>query len=205
MGDTMSQRYVEISKSEMDAVFAASKKPWTETQCGREYAYECTMGCGVTIRVLSSIHVERDTGRGRGQDAIRVLAIKHKADGSTVGIRKSVRVYRTPGWQDRVMTKVRAMWLDILESNKQWRENNPGPAPHPDQTPADPIWGHPKMEQGMEVWSCEISCLSNDDFKLPRCAGFFETRNAIVEKDNEGDILTWTVVKGNKKYIVFND
>ena len=65
-------------------------------ETGNEYAfdYQVRSNPNITIRVWSSIKKTNDTGRGCGEDAIRVCAFTNNR-----GLVKTMRVNRTTNWR----------------------------------------------------------------------------------------------------------
>jgi hypothetical protein len=106
-------RFVQVTKAEMDSLL----HQWTPGVSGKELVYEWKIpGLNATMRVCSSVFTETKVGRGRGKDAIRIYAFDPVA---RRGVRRAVRVYRTPGWQDRVKSKATEMIRDIRKSNRR--------------------------------------------------------------------------------------
>lgn len=109
----MAARYVEIQESEFDAIFQ-SEKNWKKTFSGnaREIVYEKALLSKphILIKVYSSIHQSNGISRGCGQDAIRVCAINTNTGR---GVRKSNRINRVPGWQERLTKRVVDIWEEL--------------------------------------------------------------------------------------------
>ena len=71
----------------------------------REYVFEKQIdNKPITIRVFSSVHFDTEYARKVGQDSIRVCAFNHVKNR---GLVKSLRVYRTSGWEDRLHKKIK--------------------------------------------------------------------------------------------------
>lgn len=106
----MAKTYVIVTELEFDALFQSSKG-WRKEVKGMEYVYSYALKRqpDVSILVYSSVNT---TGLGRkcGGDAIRICSINTKTN---KGVRKSVRVYRTQGWEERTKEKVVVMIKDI--------------------------------------------------------------------------------------------
>ncbi len=100
------QEYEEISIEQMREFLSASKG-WVEATLpkSKEYTFQFATKKhpDIIIRVWTSIHVATGKTRKVGRDAIRVCAVNTVTD---VGYVKSTRVNRTPGWQDRVKSRV---------------------------------------------------------------------------------------------------
>lgn len=108
----MAKTYVEVTELEFDALLQ-SAKGWNKEVKGNEYVYSYALKKqpNVSILVYSTV---TPTGLGRkcGGDAIRICAINTKTN---KGVRKSVRVYRVAGWEQRTQDKIVAMIKDITE------------------------------------------------------------------------------------------
>lgn len=96
--------YVVVTELEFDNLFKP-EKGWRKVIKGNEYVYTYTSTKNPKIDVLvySSLSTDKGTGRKCGGDAIRVCAVNTV---SKKGIMKSKRVYRTPGWDERVKERV---------------------------------------------------------------------------------------------------
>jgi hypothetical protein len=107
----MSARYVVVTELEFDNV-CKPDKGWVKTYQGEELVYQYTTkkNPDVVVKVFSSI-TKSGLGRKCGGDAVRVCAVNTKTNR---GIIKSSRVYRVPGWEDRVKARV----LETIE--KVW-------------------------------------------------------------------------------------
>lgn len=103
--------YIDIDANEIHSLF--NKSCWERGVSGKEVVYDYTMSCGVVVRVCTSLREGDVTARSKGRDAIRVLAFNPN---TKKGVRKSVRVYRTPGWSGRVKKKVQDMMKSIKGS-----------------------------------------------------------------------------------------
>lgn len=105
----MSAKYVPVTELEFDSIFL--EKGWQKTvQPGsKEITYTKNLKTKphVCVKVYSSVKVESGLGRDCGKDAIRVVAVdmaKNK------GLVKVSRVYRVPGWQNRLKERVITVW-----------------------------------------------------------------------------------------------
>ena len=98
----MSATYVPITELEFDVVCKESKG-WVKVYQGVELVYQYTTkkNPDVGVKVYSSI--TKGVSRSVGKDAIRVCAVNTKTN---KGIIKSSRVYRVPGWEQRVQQRV---------------------------------------------------------------------------------------------------
>jgi hypothetical protein len=95
------KRYVAVTKAEFEGLLR-SDKGWFWSQSGSEIVRDKLLKNGVTIRVFTSVRHD-EVCRKRGDDAIRVCAFHPEQ--RRLG-RKSRRVNRVSGWQDRVTTRV---------------------------------------------------------------------------------------------------
>lgn len=100
--------YIEINANDIHDLF--NKSCWEKGVSGKEVVYDYSMKSGVVVRVCTSLREGDDLARSKGKDAIRILAFNPS---TKKGVRKSVRVYRTPGWSERVKAKVQDMIKDI--------------------------------------------------------------------------------------------
>lgn len=96
--------YVVVTELEFDNLLKPDKG-WKKEIKGNEYVYSVTSkrNPNVVVLVYSSLSTDKGTGRKCGADAIRVCAVNTL---SNKGIMKSKRVYRTPGWDERVKERV---------------------------------------------------------------------------------------------------
>lgn len=99
----MGATYVDVTELEFDTLLK-SEKGWKKEVQGLEYVYiyQSTKNPDVIIKVFSSV-TQNGIGRKCGGDAIRVCAVNTRTN---KGIMKSKRVYRVPGWEDRVKERV---------------------------------------------------------------------------------------------------
>lgn len=103
MSETKKGSYCVVTELEFDALLK-SDKGWAKTIIGKEYVYtyKTLKNPNISILVYSTI-TNDGLGRKCGGDAIRICAVNTVTQ---KGIIKSSRVYRTPGWDGRVKTKV---------------------------------------------------------------------------------------------------
>lgn len=94
--------YVEVKLEEFDELLKA-EKGWERNISGKEYVYDYAMKSfsGIIIKVLTSIKVDTNSGRKKGQDAIRVFVVR-KVGEEYKGYAKSIRVNRTKNWRVNV-------------------------------------------------------------------------------------------------------
>lgn len=107
----MSATYVPVTELEFDSV-CKPDKGWTKDYPnGTElvYSYQTQKNPDVVIKVYSSI-TKSGVSRKCGGDAIRVCAVNTKTN---KGILKGKRVYRVPGWEERVKERVVEMIKQI--------------------------------------------------------------------------------------------
>lgn len=96
-------KYVIITELEFDAVCKADKG-WTKTVKGNEYVYAWQVKKSPNISVLVYSSISPDgLSKKCGSDAIRVCAVNTVLNR---GVIKSNRINRTPGWDERLKTKV---------------------------------------------------------------------------------------------------
>jgi hypothetical protein len=88
---------------EMDTLLK-TEKGWLKCIEGGEYVYHYTTikNPDILIKVFSSVKVENGLGRKVGKDAIRICAINKLLN---KGYRKSIRINRTAGWNERIKSK----------------------------------------------------------------------------------------------------
>lgn len=96
--------YVVVTELEFDNLLKP-EKGWRKEIKGNEYVYSVTSkrNPNVVVLVYSSLSTDKGTGRKCGGDAIRICAVNTLYN---KGIMKSKRVYRTPGWDERVKERV---------------------------------------------------------------------------------------------------
>jgi hypothetical protein len=86
-------------------VFSDLPYYFSETTVGGERAFDTDMGNGYSLRILTSIPQGQDEVREEGEDAIRVQLVDE--NGSPV--KTASHTKRTPGYRDRVTTKVKEL------------------------------------------------------------------------------------------------
>lgn len=109
----MSKTFTPITESEFDALLKAEKGWNKEVQAGsneRVYTFNLPSNPDVQIKVYSSVTVNQAMSRACGQDAIRVCAINVR---TLRGIRKSTRINRVAGWEERTKNRIVEMIQDI--------------------------------------------------------------------------------------------
>lgn len=108
MSDTKKGKYCVVTELQFDELLQSSKG-WVKEVKGKEYVYgyRTTKNPDIVVYVYSTI-TNDGLGRKCGADAVRVCAVNTRTQR---GIIKSSRVYRTPGWDLRVKSKV----LDVIK------------------------------------------------------------------------------------------
>lgn len=111
----MGATYTDIDIEEMREIFDPVKG-WVEPDLEnvREFVFDWPVKCrgedtGCVVRVYTSISKYGEHSRGCGRDAIRVCGVNLRTD---KGVKRTPRVYRTAGWQDRVKSRV----IDVMEN-----------------------------------------------------------------------------------------
>ena len=97
--------YKEITLDEFKT-FLKEEKGWTVSipEGSKEYAFDWDVkNTPVFIRVWSSIHIDTDTARKKGGDAIRVTLCDSK---NQKGIKKFTRIHRMENYQDKLQTRI---------------------------------------------------------------------------------------------------
>ena len=108
--------YTVITKEDMDEKLKSSKG-WMITKSGNEYVYDFNLSKKpIVVKVASSIRLDTDRGRNKGDDAIRIFAIEKKSMNKKDyevkrGLIKSKRVYRTTNWRDNLEKAV----IDVIK------------------------------------------------------------------------------------------
>lgn len=99
----MAETYVVVTELEFDNLLKFDKG-WTKDYQGNElvYSYITTKNPDVVIKVYSSI-TNSGTGRKKGADAIRIVAVNTRTNR---GILKATRTYRIVGWEGKIREKV---------------------------------------------------------------------------------------------------
>lgn len=96
--------YITITELEMDSLLKADKG-WSKT-CQKNgelvYEYRSLKNPDIVVKVYSSIN-KSGLSRKCGSDAIRVCAVNTRTN---KGIIKNKRVYRVPGWDERIKQRV---------------------------------------------------------------------------------------------------
>lgn len=123
------EKFIIITKEEMDNFFFSTNKGWIRNISGNEYVYDFHMKYPypLVIKVMSSISVYTNKARNKGSDAIRVFVIKK--DGFDInskvkgGFLKSKRVYRTINWKDNLKSLVLEMFYESRKIYMERLEN----------------------------------------------------------------------------------
>jgi hypothetical protein len=110
--------YCQIQLPEVQTVLKADKGWKDVSGSAGEYIYQFEPPSfpGLAIKVYSSVRKRDGKGRGRGHDAIRVCAVYLPKNR---GVVKVSRVYREPGWQARLESRV----IDVIAkafSRREW-------------------------------------------------------------------------------------
>ena len=109
----MSKSFTLVHENEFDKLLK-EEKGWKKeaTPFTKELVYICHLPWNkdVVIKIYSSVKQNDSLGRGCGQDAIRVCAVNLRTE---KGLRKSKRVNRVPGWQERLKERVVEIWKDL--------------------------------------------------------------------------------------------
>lgn len=105
----MAAHYVDVTEMEFDNLLK-NDKGWTKEIYGSEYLYsfQTKKNPDILVKVYSSV-TKNGVGKKCGGDAIRICAVNTKTQR---GIMKAKRVYRTPGWEERVKERV----IEILNN-----------------------------------------------------------------------------------------
>ena len=102
------EKFVTITREEMDEFFFAPQKGWIRNISGYEYVYDYHLKSPypLLLKVMSSIQVDSNTSRNKGSDAIRVFVVlKENCDIDSKIVRgffKAKRIYRTQNWRDNL-------------------------------------------------------------------------------------------------------
>lgn len=137
----MAATYTEISLEDMDKFLKRAfraLRPKQGTQ-GSEIVYDLQVSPNVSIRVLTSIRRGSASGRGVGEDAIRVMLVSAKnADSLT---KHPPIVKRTQNWRDNLQDRIEGLfetyedkdeYYEGLASSKDAQPSRFRPAPPPD-------------------------------------------------------------------------
>jgi hypothetical protein len=123
----MAATYTEVS---LEAIHKLLKRAFrvvlspTQEIVRGEICFVLEIGTFVGIRVMTSVHRGRDTGAGRGQDAIRVGLISLKDRGPLEGGKMAI-VKRTQNWADSLKDRIEdciEKYEDKDEFWEQWAE-----------------------------------------------------------------------------------
>lgn len=110
--------YVTILESEFDNIFQSEKgwvKEVTPTQNEIVYVKSLKTKPHLQFKIYSSIHKGSSLSRPCGKDAIRVCVINTNTN---KGVRKSNRINRVPGWDERLKTRVQSIWEELVNEKR---------------------------------------------------------------------------------------
>lgn len=105
--------YQTILLADFDALLKSDKGWVKDVQAGSNefvFSYSLKNTPHIMIKVFSSINAKDCVSRVCGGDAIRVCAINTRTQR---GIRKSSRINRIPGWNDRLKARICDMIVDL--------------------------------------------------------------------------------------------
>jgi len=135
----MADRYVEISKDEMEKFVMNSYRPYRPKpgRIGNQLTYTLQVGPNVGVRIHTSLSIGREEVRGVGDDAIEVFLVSLKVKGKgeylmTKATQKKhgiVLVMRTKNWRSALDDRVDKL-IDIYEDSEDyWEKRAEGVAP----------------------------------------------------------------------------
>ena len=103
-------QYVLITQMEMDKTLLGKGFEIQECHKSQELIYDRPFEKfdALVVRVFSSINQNNGLGRDNGQDAIRICLFDTRID-KILGL--ATRVNRTVGWECRLLTRAREMYL----------------------------------------------------------------------------------------------
>lgn len=132
----------------------------------KEYVFEKMLNPGylpkIVIKVFTSISKVNDSGRRKGEDAIRVCAVNLTQKQGWI---KTVKVLRVNGWRNNLQKAI-----DSVTRQSTWRLRNQKPDP---QTFKPPIRSQSMNELVNSIWgsqdySAEASTLDANKDRRPR-------------------------------------
>ena len=165
-------QYTQIMIEEMKSYLETKGFKELEDQGGstKEYVFEKILNPGylpkIVIKVFTSISKTNDSGRRKGEDAIRVCAINLTQKQGWI---KTVKVLRVNGWHNNLQKAI-----DTVIRQSTWRLRNQKPDPQTFKPPVrslmmndlvNDIWGKPHNDGG---YSAEASTLNANKNRRPR-------------------------------------
>lgn len=114
--------FITITESEFAAALGTH---FTRTVQSNEVCFECPVSsvAGCVVRVYSSIAATKGQSRGKGKDAIRVLAIDTVTDRCIVNPHKKGKshIKRTDSWAKNTLDMARDVYKTVAQ-RKTWIE-----------------------------------------------------------------------------------
>jgi hypothetical protein len=105
----MTQRFIAPTLEEWQAL-CKPEKGWQWTIQGNEriaYNDACCRSRKLRVKVYTTIPRDASLARYCGQDAIRLVLVRVNDASKELGAASpALRVFRVPGWQDRVKSKI---------------------------------------------------------------------------------------------------
>lgn len=110
----MSQRFIAPTLAEWQSL-CKPENNWKWTIQGNEqvvYNDACCRSRGLRVKVYTTIPRDASLARYCGLDAIRLVLVRVNDASKELGAASpALRVFRVPGWQDRVKAKI----LDLIK------------------------------------------------------------------------------------------
>ena len=116
--------YEQITQDQMTAAVGAFKRPPDRTSFNpnQETTYDWSLsaraatGPKLAVRLYSSVVPSAGEARGCGEDAIRVAVVQSPGTKAERLVLSLKRVHRTPGWADRMRSRLRDAWVLVRRS-----------------------------------------------------------------------------------------
>jgi len=115
--------FITITEDEFASTLGTN---FTRTVSSNEVCFECPVSSvgGVVVRIYSSIAATKGQSRGKGKDAIRVLAIDTVTDRCVVNPHKKGKshIKRTNSWAKNTLDMAREVYKTVAQ-RKTWIES----------------------------------------------------------------------------------